>query len=178
MSFLSQPVQTIFTQPTRKIGSITVQTVISESTNDTLTVTKQPVQIGASITDHAYSEPTAFSTTIYFKDNSKQSLKAIYQSLLDLQSSRVPITITTPKRIYDSMLITSLGQTTERTTENCLAITLTAQQIIIVQIATANVPRSKLKNAGTNGGTSKAGQKSFLATAFDGAKAFLSGAPK
>ena len=53
MSFLSQPLQTVFIQPKRVIGSATqtiaVQVVVNEIAVDTLTVTKQPVQQGAFI---------------------------------------------------------------------------------------------------------------------------------
>ncbi len=163
MSFLSVPIS-LFPTKARQIGSIKVDVVLSESTTDTLTITKQPVQQGASITDHAYKEPTSFTCTIYFRDNLAKSLSKIYQDLLDLQNSRVPFTISTPKRKYDSMLISALGQTTEKGTENCLAIHLSAQEIIIVNVTTTTVPRSKQKLAAVTGKTDNAGKKSALLT--------------
>lgn len=172
MSFLSQPITLIPIQPQRVIGPIQVQVVIQESTTDTLTVTKQPVQQGASITDHSYLEPTVFSSTAYFKDNSTNlkgalnsftnpsgGLAKIYQTLLTLQSSRTPFNIVTPKRIYTSMLMTALSQTTDKSTENCLAVSMSFQQIIIVSVSTTNVPRTNQSNPGTTGATQNAGQK-------------------
>jgi len=181
MGFLSQPITIIPIQPVRMIGSIKVQVVINENTNDTLTVTKQPVQQGASIGDHSYLEPTALSMSIYFNDNSLENLFSsqtlsnpvgtlnnsnglakIYASLLTLQSSRVPFTVVTPKRVYQTMLMTTLSQTTDKQTENCLKIDCTFQQIIIVPVATALVPRIQQKNPASTGGTQNAGKKSGL----------------
>lgn len=167
MSFLSVPISIFAVRPTRRYGEITANVVIEESANDTLTITKQPVQQGASITDHAFKEPSVFNSTILFNDNPAKSLSKIYQELLDLQSSRVPFTIVTPKRIYNNMLIASIGQTTDKQTENCLKINLSCQEIIIVSVTTTQVPRSKQKQPGTTGKTENVGKKSALATGFD-----------
>lgn len=167
MSFLSVPIS-IFPTKQRQLGQIKVDVIISESTNDTLTVTKQPVQQGASITDHAYKEPTVINMTMNFRDNIGVSLSKVYQNLLDLQSSRVPFTVVTPKRIYNSMLMTSLGQTTERNTENCLAIVISCQEVILVPVTTTTVPRSRQKNPGKTGATQNAGKKSALSTITQG----------
>lgn len=160
MSFLSQPItiQSLFGFK-RKIGGLSVNVVINESTTDTLTITKQPVQQGASITDHAYMEPTTFSSTIYFSDNLTDSLKEIYTNLQDLQQGRVPFEILTPKRKYTSMLMTSLGMTTDKNTEHSLAIQLTCQQIIIVNVTTTQVPRIRQKQPAATGKTEPAGTK-------------------
>lgn len=164
MSFLSEPISLIPLRNARKIGSIEVNVVINENSVDTLTITKQPVQQGASITDHSYMEPTTFTTSIYFRDNLTTSLSKIYQNLLDLQKSRTPFDIITPKRIYKSMLMASLSQTTDKNTENCLSIFASFQEVIIVQVATVLVPRSKQKTPGKTAATEPAGKKSALAT--------------
>lgn len=169
MSFLSQPLQNIFIKPARKIGTIAVQVVVNEAATDTLTITRQPVQQGASITDHAYMEPTSFSHTIYFAAPGlfgATSLSQVYKQLLDLQSSAIPFDIITPKRIYHSMLMGTLGQTTDKNTENCLAIHATYQQIIIVPILATTVPRKNQKNAASTGATQNGGAKSALFTLF------------
>lgn len=173
MSFLSEPISLIPIKPVRKIAEISVNVVLNENTRDDLTVTKQPVQQGASITDHAYKEPTVFTTSILFRDNLTLSLSKIYDSLLVLQSSRIPFDIVTPKRIYHNMLITSLAQTTDKNTENCLAITASFQEIIIVKVSTTQVPRTKQKGAGTTGKTENAGKKSALVSLKEGIGGFF-----
>lgn len=161
MSFLSEPItlQSLFGKD-RSFGPITVNVVVSETTNDTLTITKQPVQEGASITDHAYKEPTVFSMQILFRDNLSKSLSKIYQDLLNLQNDRAPFAVITPKRIYKSMLISTLGMTTDKSTENCLSISVSFQEVIIVSVVTTKVPRARQKDPGTTGATQTAGKKS------------------
>jgi hypothetical protein len=175
MSFLSQPISLIPSGPQRMIGTIQVNVVLNENTTDTLSVTKQPVQQGASITDHAYSEPTVFSHTIYFSANLNLSLPKLYQQLLTLQQSRTPFSIVTPKRTYTNMLMTTLSQQTDGKTENTLAITASYQQIILVPIGILQVARSNQGNPGTTGQTVPSGKKSAAATAVSGVKGALSG---
>lgn len=184
MSFLSEPIsiQSIF-GPKRKIGSIDLQVVIQESTTDALTITKQPVQVGAAITDHSFNEPTGFSITAYFKDQdlfspflspfANSGLAKIYKELLDLQSSRVPFSVITPKRVYNSMLMSSLSQTTDRQTENCLSISASFQEIILVNIGVTTVPRILQSNPGKTGATEQAGKKSAFLTGYEGVKGFV-----
>lgn len=169
MSFLTQPItlQTLFGK-NRMIGNITVNVIINESTNDTLTITKQPVQQGASITDHAYKEPTTLSMTILFADGFFTSLSELYQNLLDLQNSRVPFDVVTPKRIYHNMLMATLGMTTDKQTENSLAISVSFQEVILVNVATASVPKSKQLLSAVTGAIQNAGKKSALASLVQG----------
>lgn len=162
MSFLSEPISIIPVKPQRKIADITVNVVLNESTNDTLTITKQPVQQGASITDHSYKEPTVFSMQILFKDNITKSLSKIYQDLLDLQLKRTVFDVVTPKRIYKSMLMATLSQTTDKATENCLSIHVSFQEVIIVKVSTTSVPREKQKKPASTGKTENAGKKSGI----------------
>lgn len=175
MSFLSQPISLIPTGVKRMIGTITVNVVINENATDTLTVTNQPVQQGASITDHAYMEPTVFSHTIYFSANLNLSLPKLYQQLLTLQSSRVPFTIITPKRTYANMLMTTLGQTTDGKTENSLAIVASYKQVILVPIATVMISRTNQKNPAKTGATVPTGKQSVAVSGVQGVKALVGG---
>lgn len=181
MSFLTEPTSLILSGKKRQIATITGYVVINESTTDTLTITKQPVQQGASITDHSYKEPTGFSTTVYFSKTfldtlqfTNASLLELYQQLLDLQSSRLPFDITTPKRIYRNMLMSSLSQTTDKNTENILSISMAFQEVIIVSVTTTSVPREQLKNPGSNGPTQPAGVKqSIISKSADAGSGFV-----
>lgn len=162
------------------IGTIAVQTVTDEQTTDTLTITKQPVQQGAAITDHAYMEPTQFSHTIYFAApgfTGGKTLSQVYQSLLNLQSMRQPFTIVTPKRIYTNMLMTSLTMTVDKQTENCLKIHASYQQVILVPVLASSIPAQNQSNPQSNAATQNTGQKSILYQAQSTVKGFLSGNP-
>ena len=191
MSFIAQP-QTLFAiGPSRQFGGLTNPpnttnpaqgnggqpifkgyVTMDESTSDTLEITKQPVQQGAPITDHAFKNPTIFSIQIIFgSDLFGQSLANIYKALLQLQSSFIPFNCQTPKRTYYNMLFQSLGVTTDKQSENILKINATFQQIITVPIGVTSVNRSQLKNAGSNGGVQSAGAKQTQSTLFTAADA-------
>lgn len=161
MSFLSQPI-TFFGSGKRYLDDLELQVVISENTNDTLTITKQPVQQGASITDHSFMEPTTLTMSLYFTDSLTDSLTSIYQDLLDLQSDRTPFTVVTLKRTYTNMLVAVLANTTDKYTENCLKIDITLQEVLIVSLSTSIVPKSKQKFPGTTAATQNVGKKSAL----------------
>ena len=90
------------------------------------------------------------------------SLLELYEELLELQASRVPFVVKTPKRTYESMLLQTLVQTTDKTSENCLALTMNFQQIIIVPVETFTVDPALLKNRGSNQKTINGGNKSML----------------
>jgi hypothetical protein len=194
MSFLPQPVtlQSLFGTD-RMIGGITVQCVINEETNDTLTITKQPVQIGASIADHAFMEPTLLSMTILQQNSSSLGdilsnplgaasqavgslldtfsgggLGEIYYEFRKLQADRSPFTITTPKRVYKSMLMSILRMNTDKNTENILSLSCSFQQVILVSVGTTMVPASQQKNAAKTQGTQNIGKQSALYSATQG----------
>ena len=60
--------------------------------------------------------------------------------MTDLQASREPFEIVTGKRIYEDMLFKSIGVTTDKITENVLAVSCTFQQVIIVDVVLTTVP--------------------------------------
>lgn len=192
MSFLTQPVtlQSLFGK-NREIGTITVQTIIDEQTTDSLTVTKQPVQQGASITDHSYKEPTTLSMRILAKNDATIAaqfssllstftgggLSDLYKIFQDLQNQRIPFDIVTPKRIYNNMLMTTLRLTTDKATENCLSLEMSFQEVIIVQVVGAQVPFSRQRLGKVTQAIQKAGRKSVLEKIKEAAVSAISGAP-
>lgn len=180
MSILSQPttLATIFGS-SRVIGNITVQCTISEDTNDTLTITKQPVQLGAPMTDHSYLEPTAFTMHILQQNNSgiipsisqltsqyaapaNGGLAQIYQQFLDLQALRTPFNVLTPKRIYKDMLIATIAQHTDRKTENILSLAISFQHVNLVPVGFMTVPAANQADAGATQATQKIGKQSTM----------------
>jgi len=143
----------------RSIGNITAYVLIEESTTDELEITSHPVQNGAPITDHAFKQPAELSLKILCGQNEKP-LDQIYSDFLILQASREPFQITTPKRIYKNMLMQSVGQTTDKETENVLSLSLKCREIIMVSTQTVKVPPRKVhKKPNETGGTEKTGEK-------------------
>lgn len=171
MSFLSQPItlQSVFGTK-RMIGSIEVQVIISEETNDTLSITKQPVQTGAPITDHSFKEPTSLSMRILQQNNdlvsgflstfSGNGLSAIYSEFLKLQTDRTPFDVITKKRIYKNMLIAVLRQNTDKQTENILSLEVQLQEVILVSIGVAQIPKRAQRRPKKTQGTQNLGRQS------------------
>lgn len=192
MGFIIQP-QTLFAiGPKRQFGGsgniFSGYVTITENSTDAIEITQQPVQQGASIADHAFKKPVNLSIQILFDSSilpglsltsgitPPQSLSTIYQKLLALQSSFTPFTCSTPKRTYSNMLFSALGVTTDKKTENIMAVNCSFQQIITVPIAVGNISASQLKNAGSNQGTQQVGQKqSAISSLAGGVKSLFSG---
>jgi hypothetical protein len=77
----------------------------------------------------------------------EQRAKQVYESLRDIQKKATQlggttINVMTGKRSYENMMITELSVTTDRHSEYALFITVTMQQIIMVQEAKATAPNS------------------------------------
>lgn len=163
MSFLSEPIQNILIQPKRQIDSISIDVTISENSNDSLEITKQPLQIGAMASDHAFKKPNTLAMQASWRSNTLGvSLADIYQRLLNLQNKLAPFTIITPKRVYKDMMFSSMSVLTDKNTENVLMVSMQFENIIMVPVSPTSVDRAALANPGSNGGTQPAGQKNSV----------------
>jgi hypothetical protein len=161
---------------------------LTENTIDEIEITRQPVQTGAAITDHAFKKPVTFSAQILFQSSiggslgftssapvgqfgAGGSLPATYAKLLALQSSFMPFTVTTPKRTYNNMLLRTLGLTTDKKTENILAINIAFEEVILVPVVVGIVPKSQLKSPGKNAANKPVPVKSALKQLVEAAQA-------
>jgi len=166
---------TLFSQQSRKIGLIIPDVVISEKHSDVLEITEHPTELGAPVADHAYKRPAELTMEVGFSGGGSlldfaSSLTATsllglspretYQSLLDLQASRVPFDVVTGKRIYNNMLIRVLDVTTDRTSENVLMASLTLKEVPISQTQDVNVAnKSDMKDGVSTSETQNTGSK-------------------
>lgn len=176
MSFMSEPINLFPVKPQRSLTILvngkyyyfTDYVTISEDATDTIKITQHPVQQGAMISDHAYKEPSKVRLRLIVGSGTN-TLAQIYAYLLLWQSTRVPIKVITGKRQYDNMLIATLDQTTDKFTENILSVTLSFEEIILVQVTPTTVPkRSSQANVAKTASTENTGKQSLL---FKGAAA-------
>jgi hypothetical protein len=115
-----------------------------------LTITDQPVQTGAALTDHAYLQPKELTIEIgmsdvaksfvpgQFSDGWSRSVTA-YQVLRELQSMRVPIQVCTRLGLYQNMLIEVLSVPDDFTTYMGLRATVTFREILVAQVSTVQI---------------------------------------
>jgi hypothetical protein len=191
MSFITPIISFLTQSPARSIATIQGYITLQESTTDSLELTSHPVQQGASITDHAYRKPIQLSLSIQFApatitgkisnaispslNGQVDSLVTSYQKLLALQNQLQPFAITTAKRTYGSMMMTSLSVTTDKKTENVLSVSASFQEVIIVNVTVVQVPKSALRTPNKNQSTMNAGKKSALLVGSQAIKGVLGG---
>jgi hypothetical protein len=126
----------------RKIAGIIPHVVVEEVYEDSLEITQHPVERGATITDHAYKRPYQVEMKIGFSDATSKSAFGStiqYENLLALQESRQPFTLFTGKRVYNNMLIASIGVVSDQRTEFAVMANIRLQQIRIAGVETFNL---------------------------------------
>lgn len=132
--------------PVRAVAGITFQATVREVATDRLETTLHPVERGASTTDHAFNMPAELTIEAWSSNSSDEGggdpnfVTNLYQQLLALKQGANLFQVTTGKRIYDTMLMTSLTQTTDAKSEYALGVTMSFREIFIVDTVTTTVP--------------------------------------
>ena len=134
--------------------------VFSTEHQASVTVTKHPVQQGASITDHSYVEPNEVTLDIGMSDSmagagADHSVNA-YATLRAMMVKREPLKLVTRLQVYNNMLITSMSAPDDKTTMNALRCTIYFTEIGIVSVAVVqiqqNVSGSKSSSSSSSSG--------------------------
>jgi hypothetical protein len=155
----------------RTIMGLFADVTVEEKHKDELKITEHPTEVGAPINDHAYKEAPEVSMKVGWSESAGKlnglvgdsflsgntSLNIVYQTLIQLQESAVPLVISTGKRLYTNMLIKSLGCTTDLQTENVLMIDLTFKKINLVQTSETEVLVENQANPAETSGVSDGG---------------------
>lgn len=156
----------------RTIMGLFADVTIEEKHKDELQITEHPTEVGSSISDHAYKEAPEVTMKVGWSESAGKlngmvgdtmlggtlGLVGIYETLQQLQNNKVLLVVSTGKRLYTNMLIKSLANTTEMSSENALMIDITFKKVNIVQTHETSVlienQKSPEATAGVqNGGT-------------------------
>lgn len=164
-------------------------TVIEEH-HDEMVITDHPVEQGATISDHAYRQPSRlrmrlawsagmggspFSVSIggitlptlaglfgsLTDDDGGDFLRSVYAQVLDVMANRELLTILTGKREYANMLIHEVDERTTQETEHSLILELGFREVVIVKTTTLVVDRTALSDPATALPTQQRGQVSL-----------------
>jgi hypothetical protein len=111
-----------------------------------LQITEHPIQTGANISDHAYLQPFRLSLEIGMSDvmdafaagmwvGSTSKSVSTYQTLLQLQSARLFLTLTTRLSTYQNMLIENISADEEAKTIAGLRATISFKQVFTATVA-------------------------------------------
>jgi hypothetical protein len=158
-------------QPTG--DAIIPDVTISEQHSDTVTVTSHPVDVGCNINDHAYKDQSIVTCVFGWSDSSRlvnsaldgsifrgiESVNEVYEKLIELQDARMPIRLSTSKRVYPVMLITKVQTSTTSDTENSALIEVTFQEIMIATAKTVSLASIQQKNPKRTAGSNAGGQR-------------------
>lgn len=120
--------------------------VVFEQHEDEMVVTEHPVERGAPISDHAYKKPETLSVRFGWSDSSTllnqavslsllsglNSITDVYEKLLEEMEKGTLFDVSTGKRRYTDMIITSLQVKTEEETETSLIVDITFQKVRLV----------------------------------------------
>ena len=163
------PYSTSFPLPTgvSQFTPLVAQVTVKESPIDELEVTNHPVEQGASITDHSFKKQAELILEVGWSNSGFQSLlndltafktlltgdgtggfnyvDQVYQQLLTIQLSRIPINIVTGKRKYKNMLIRRMTAPTTSETENAIFVTMTLYEVLVAQTVASNFPDASVQ---------------------------------
>lgn len=147
------------------IGPVFFDAVFSMTHEANVTITSQPVEIGANISDHAYVEPDTVTMEIGMSDasegaGSNHSVNA-YNMLRSVMEAREPISLYTRLKSYTNMMVVSISTTDDYTTSTALRASIMLQKILIVNVATVKVQQTVTSSKSTaSSGSSKSSSSS------------------
>lgn len=129
----------------RAIGPVPVDVVLKEQHGSKLSITKNAIETGAKVTDHAYVENKTLSMEIGAAD-----AVATYNALVRFQESRVPFTYVSGLFVYKNLLIAEIDVERDSKHGRVLKGTVSLEEIRIVETArAASDNKDKDKNSKT-----------------------------
>ena len=155
----------------RTIMGLFADVTVEEKHTDEMEMTEHPTEVGAPINDHAFKKPPELKIKVGWSESAGRldglvgntvlggdlSLVVVYETLQKLQSSTVPLIVMTGKRLYTNMLIKSLQNTTDLTSENSLMIEITFKKINLVKTSQTVVAIENQANPAETSGVSDNG---------------------
>lgn len=136
----------VLVRPVRSVNGITADAVVEERHSDEMTITTHPVEVGSSVTDHAYRLPSSLVLIYVWAMGSKQNttkdisfLKTLYQQFLTLMISATLLQVITGKRVYKNMMIEAVDVVTDYNSENILEMRLSLRELLLANTQTVQV---------------------------------------
>ncbi len=157
----------LITTGQRQIGTLIPDVTVREVMRDEIVITDHPVERGAAISDHAFARPCEIEMQAGWSDSTGGYVgyaRDVYDALLSLQKSREPFDVTTGKRSYQNMLISSLAVQTDERSENILMVTVRIREVIIVSTQTTIAPKSAQASPQKTMPTTNTGQQQLKTT--------------
>lgn len=162
--------ENLFVRTQRLIGSVELDTVLVEDHDNSVLITKNPVEAGVDITDHAIIEPKVLfirgavtdtplrlaalgqlvdSITNLFGTSTSSNItrsKNAYDLLLALMEAREPFEVSTGLKIYSNMLMTSLKVNQDKDTSKIVFLDMVFEEIITTSSATVSLTEADVSS--------------------------------
>jgi len=161
--------ENLFIRTQKSIGGIQLDAVISESHVNEVSLTNNPVEFGAEITDNAVVQPKQINilaevsdtplgvaalgqivdlVTGLFGTSTSENItrsNAAYNAVIQLQEEREPIEIQTKLRLYTDMIITNVGVQQDKNTSRIVRMSIDLQQVIITESEIVQLSEEQLQ---------------------------------
>ena len=165
--------ENLFIRTKKSIGGIELDAVLSETHNNQVRLTKNPVELGADITDHAVIEPkkiniqaqvsdTPLGTAAFgqivdlvtglFGTSTAQNItrsNTAYNAMVQLMEEREPIEVQTKLKLYQDMVITSLSVTQDKNTSRIVLMNISLEEILITESQIVKLDPEQLQEGST-----------------------------
>lgn len=149
--------ENLFLRSKKSLGGIQLDAVISESHSNKVKVTKNPVELGAEITDHAIIEPKQLKivadvsdtpmglaalgqivdlvTGLFGTSTDKNLTRSVaaYNAMVKLQERLEPITVQTKLVLYQNMVITGIETDQNVHTSRYVSMVITLDEVLITE---------------------------------------------
>lgn len=137
----------------RFLGPQRLDVVVRERHESDLLITRNPVEFGADVSDHAIIEPKRLTLDAVAgsRPGTPATIQAAWQTIKRLQESRQPFTIVTALDVYRNMLVERLTVDRDKTYGRVLFFRAELREVIIVDTES---------DPGSSGGTTQSGLRS------------------
>lgn len=161
--------ENLFIRTEKAIGGIQLDAVISESHTNEVSLTNNPVELGADITDHAIIQPkkvnvvaqvsdtplglAAFGQIVdlvtgLFGTSTGENLtrsNAAYNAMVQLQEAREPIELQTRLKLYTNMVITNIRVVQDKDTSRIVRMNIDLQEVLITESEIVQLSEDQLQ---------------------------------
>lgn len=136
MSLLGELTYALISSPGTTFGGLMPDVVVEEVYRDGIIITDHPVERGAAITDHAFLRPRTLEMRCGWSNSTAGAegyIDSIYEAMLDLQGSREPFDVFTPRRSYENMLVENIQVSRDERTNSILACSISLREVILTE---------------------------------------------
>ena len=161
--------ENLFIRTEKSIGGIQLDAVISESHTNEVSLTSNPVEFGAEITDNAVVQPKQLNIIVEVSDtpmgiiargqivdpvtglfgtSTDENLtrsNSAYTRIIQLQEEREPIEIQTKLKLYTDMVITKVTTVQDKDTSRIARMSIDLQQVIITESEVVPLTEEQLR---------------------------------